>query len=64
MTSLHIDNCKCQFSHKDYITAEGRRNLSTYKIDYRCYGNGVTAGTGTMWKVEYELDYTAKELSA
>ena len=45
----HIDNCTCQFSHKDYATADGIRNLATYEIDSHCYTNGIRASQGTMW---------------
>jgi len=61
MTSLHINNCDCQFTHKDCVTADGIRNLSTYEIDYRCLSNGVKAGTGTVWKI-YESDSTIEEI--
>lgn len=43
----HNDNCICQFSHKDCVTAEGVRNLATYEIDERCHLNGITGGEGT-----------------
>ena len=45
----HIDSCICQFSHKDYVTADGIRNLATYEIDSHCYTNGIRASQGTMW---------------
>jgi len=47
--SQHTDNCTCQFNHKDYITADGLRNLATYEIDSRCHNNGIKASKGTMW---------------
>jgi hypothetical protein len=47
----HIDNCICQFTHEDCVTAEGRRNLATYEIDSRCHHNGITAGEGTTHHV-------------
>ena len=45
----HIDNCTCQFSHRDYATADGIRNLATYEIDSHCSTNGIRASQGTMW---------------
>ena len=56
MSELHIDNCQCQFSHKDCVTAEGIKNIATYEIDYCCYMNGVRAGTGTMWRIKETLE--------
>jgi len=49
----HIDNCTCQFSHKDYATADGIRNLATYEIDSHCYTNGIRASQGTMWTITW-----------
>ena len=46
---LHVDSCSCQFKHFDAITAEGKKNLTTYEIDYYCHINGVKAGKGTNW---------------
>jgi len=48
---LHVNNCSCRFKHFDAITAEGRKNLTTYEIDYACHMNGVRAGTGTGWTI-------------
>ena len=48
---LHIDNCSCRLKHFDAITAEGKRNLVTYEIDYDCHMNGVRAGKGTGWTI-------------
>jgi hypothetical protein len=62
MTAQHVDNCDCQFTRKDYATADGIKNLATYEIYYRCLSNGVTPGTGTMWKVRYESDPTVEEI--
>jgi len=47
----HNDNCTCQFNHKDYVTADGIRNLATYEIDSHCYANGIRASEGTMWTI-------------
>ena len=49
--SFHIDNCFCTLKHFDAITAEGKRNLVTYEIDYDCYMKGVRAGEGTGWTI-------------
>ena len=56
MIPQHVDNCDCRFTHKDYATSDGIKNLATYEIYYRCLSNGITAGEGTMWKVIYESD--------
>ena len=50
----HHDNCICKFNHKDYVTADGIKNLATYEMDSRCRSNGVTAGKGTMWIVVWD----------
>ena len=47
----HNDSCTCQISHKDYVTADGIRNLATYEIDSHCYTNGIRASQGTMWTI-------------
>jgi len=52
MTDRHIDSCQCNIKHFDAITAEGKKNLTTYEIDYYCYINGVRAGTGTTWRIK------------
>ena len=56
----HHDNCTCQFNHKDYITADGLRNLATYEIDSRCHNNGIKASKGTMWIIVWQNEITLK----
>ena len=50
----HNDSCTCQISHKDYVTADGIRNLATYEIDSHCYSNGIRASEGTMWTIVWD----------
>ena len=62
MIPRHVDDCDCQFTRREYVTADGIKTLPTYEIDYRCLSNGVTAGKGTMWKVRYEPDPEVEEI--
>jgi len=50
--NLHIDACLCNIKHDDVITSEGKKNLTTYEIDYYCHMNGVRAGEGTTWAIK------------
>jgi hypothetical protein len=47
----HVNGCDCRIDHRDYITADGLRNLATYLIDPECYQAGVRAGAGMLWRV-------------
>jgi len=47
----HINGCDCRIDHRDYVTADGRRNVATYEIDPECYQGGVRAGKGMLWRL-------------
>ena len=47
----HVNGCDCRIDHRDYITADGVKNLATYLIDPDCYQGGVRAGAGMLWRI-------------